>query len=377
MRGIQRLLRVLGVLGASSIAPAGCSSSPSFPTAPHQAYPPVPTSGGPTLQSCSVVTVSFAGDPNASAIDAFVNWLGQGFIATATSEYGIKGVRHAPAVTLTETAPTSIADDAIAALLTARIADGTIPAAPSSTTPYVYLVLFPPGTDVTHLGNDACAPNPGNGFHDVVLDGPSQLPIVVLPTCDPRFGAILSDIAVMQLDAARLLVDTVTDPWIHSEPAFAIDDFTNPWASFGHEVGDLCWGRFTEGGSMYTLQRVWSNRAAASGGEACIPVPTGAAFGVSASPSGLPSLQVGVPMSFAVTGWSTAPVADWAVQVTPWVGDYAIATSLDHTTMNNGEQATLTVTVPYAVPSGSYGAVRIESLSSTDTPSWPVAFTVR
>lgn len=376
MQGIRRSLPVFGALAMLCLGEMACSSPPSFSTAAHSPYPEVPTQGGPTLASSTVITVSFAGDTNAAPVDTFVAWLGQsGWLAKTAGEYGIQSLAHAAAVTLPDTAPSSIADDAIANLLTARVADGTLPTAPS-TGPYVYLVLFPAGTDVTHLGSDACSPNPGDGFHDVVLDGASQLPIIVLPTCDPRFGAILSDIAVMQLDAARLLVDTVTDPWIHSEPAFALADITNPWASFGSEVGDLCWGRFVDEGPGYTLQRVWSDRAAAAGGDACTP-SSGVAFGVSVTPSGLPSLQVGAPMSFTVTGWSEDAVPDWTVQATPWIGDYAIEASLDRTTMNNGQMATLTVTVPYAVVSGTYGAVRIESLTNSDTASWPVAFTVR
>jgi hypothetical protein len=365
MQGTRRRLRVfiapviLCLWGAT-----GCSSSPSFEPAAHQPYPQVPTGGGPTLKS--------------PPVDGLVDWLAQSdWIADTSGEYGVQSLGHAPPVTLPGTAPATIADDAIASLLIAQVAGGTVPTTASSTAPYIYLLLFPAGTDVTHDGNDACAANPGDGFHDVVLDGANQLPIVVLPTCDPRFGAILTDIAVMELDAARLLVDTVTDPWIHSEPAFALTDVTNPWASFGHEVGDLCWGRFVDDGPGYTLQRVWSDRAAATGGDACIPAAMDVAFGVSASPSGLPSLQVGVPMSFTVSGWSDAPVPGWTVQATPWVGDYAIEASLDRTTMNNGQTGTLTVTVPYAVPSGTYGAVRIESLTSSDTPSWPIAFTVR
>jgi hypothetical protein len=95
------------------------------------------------------------------------------------------------------------------------------------------------------------------------------------------------------------------------------------------------------------------------------------------SPAGLQTLQVGVPFAFTVTGWSAQPLPDWSFQATPWVGDYAVEVVQDKSTLNNGETTTVHVTVPYAVPSGTYGTARLEALTGSDSPVWPVAFVVR
>jgi hypothetical protein len=241
----------------------------------------------------------------------------------------------------------------------------------------LYLVLFPDGTSVSGLAGDACSANPGNGYHDEMSDTASAAPYIVVPSCEPRFSAILSEVAGMQLETARLLIDAMTDPSPRNAPAYGLTDDSNPWTSLGTEAGDFCWGRLVPEGS-YTLQRVWSNRAAESGGEGCIPVPADSvAFGMTTSPAGLQTVHVGVPFDFTVVGWSQEPVADWSLHAIPWVGDYAIEVALDSSTLDNGQITTLHVTIPYSVPAGTYGAVRLEAVTGGDSPSWPLAFVVR
>jgi hypothetical protein len=362
---------------------AGCSSV--FETAAHAPYPQIPTGGGPTLASATVVTVTFAGDGQSAALAAFVEWISQsGWIGRVLSEYGVDGVAHGADVSLTELAPASLTDDDVRTLLEARIADGTIPGGPASNAPgasappYLYVLFVPDGTSVSYAGSDACAPNPGNGYHAAMGGGSGAVPYVVMPTCDPRFSSILSSLAGIELDTARLLVDTLTDPSPNDQPAYSLTDDSIPWTALGRELGDFCWGRLVEAGMGFTLQRVWSNRAAASGGDPCVPDDaSNTAFGTSASPSGLPTLQVGIAATFTLTGWSRAPVANWGIQAIPWIGDFAIGVSLDRETLNNGETATLSITIPYPVASGTYGAVRVQSSAGGETPSWPVAFLVR
>jgi hypothetical protein len=375
----------LAIAAALSPLAAGCTSTPPYETAAHAPYPQIPTGGGPTLASATVVTVSFAGDSQSAALAAFVEWISQsGWLGRVLSEYGALGVAHGADVGLTDGAPPSLTDGDVQTLLAARIADGTIPGGPASPAPgaggapYLYVLFVPDGTSVSNANGDACGPNPGNGYHAAMSGAAGAVPYVVLPTCDPRFSAILSPLAGMQLDTARLLVDALTDPSPNNEPAYELTDDSSPWTALGRELGDLCWGRMVEEGMGYTLQRVWSNRAAASGGDPCIPDDASTpAFGASVSPSGLPTLQVGIASTFTLTGWSRGPVADWGIQATPWIGDYAIGVSLDRATLNNGETATLRITIPYPVASGTYGAVRVQSSAGAEAPSWPVAFLVR
>jgi len=381
-RRVAALLAPVVFLVAASVglASPGCSSpgaSP-YPVAAHVPYPPVPNGGGPTLASVGVVTVAFPGDSHTSDLTAFVDWLARSDWPALASQYGVQSITHRTHVDLDAAAPTGMTDDDVQTLLASNLGDGALPSAPASGPPLVYVVFTPDGTSVTRPSGSACTANPGNGYHGMTSGHGASVPYVVVPACDPQFSAVLSEVQGMELEVARLLVDTATDPSPLDRPAYQLTDEANPWSSLGPEVGDLCWGRLVPQGPGYTLQRVWSNAAAAAGEEPCTPVPAGSvAFGVSATPSTLQTMVDGGALSFDVTGWSRAAVPDWTLQATAWVGAYAIDPSLDHDTLNNGQSATLKVTVPFAQPSGTYGAVLMRALGPEDSPVWPVAFVVR
>jgi len=350
-----------------------------FAMAPHTAYPNISSEGGVTLASVQVVSVSFQGDRNTPDLVGFLDWMVQSnWLSRVAGEYGVLGITQHVHVDLPGPAPAALADGDVRALLAAKIADGTIPGARPPASPLLYVMFFPNGSSVAGLTDgDACTDIPGNGYHNATNSTPPGPPYIVMPACDPRFSAILSQIQGMELETARLLVDVFTDPNPAGSPAYRLTDDSNPWTAIGPELGDFCWGRLTKDGS-YTLQRVFSNQAAASGADPCVPAPAGSvAFGMTTSPAGLQTLQVGVPFAFTVTGWSAQAVPDWSFQATPWVGDYAVEATVDKSTLNNGQTATLQVTVPYTVPLGTYGTVRLEALTGSDSPSWPVAFVVR
>jgi hypothetical protein len=114
----------------------------------------------------------------------------------------------------------------------------------------------------------------------------------------------------------------------------------------------------------------------ARGEEPCAPAAGGPAFGVAVSPSGRRSLKVGETLQLQVTGWASAAVDDWRIEVTPWAGDFAIQASLDVATLNAGRAAQLSVSVPFPVPDGSRGAVLLRAVGTGETPLWPVSITV-
>lgn len=369
------------VLTAIAFTMAGCSSqqpSPSgFEAASHVPYPQIPTGGGPTIGGAQIVTVSLSGDLHTPDLTKFVDWIAaSGWLTTVAGEYGVRSVEHRAHVDLDPGTASILTDDDVKALLAAKIGDGTIPSGPASSPPWLYVLYFPDGMSITRQSGEACSGNPGNGYHDA-LD-PNGPPFVVVPSCEPRFSATFSEVEGMELETARLLVDALTDPSPRNEPAYALTDVSSPWTSMGAELGDFCWGRLAQEGPGYRLQRVWSNAAAARGGEPCVPVPSGSVpFGIAASPSTLQDAKVGKPLDFTLTGWSQTPVASWSIQASPWVGDFTIETALDRGTLNNGQTTVLHVTIPYAVAPGTYGAVRVQAMSGPDSPSWPVAFVVR
>ncbi len=365
-------------LAPCALVLAACSAPiPAGPDAstPIARYPAVPFNSGPVLKTAQLQLVSYAGDARAADIDAFLETLVQsGWLPTTTGEYGVTTVTHAKAVTLAATAAAAVVLTDVRTSVSGWVKDGTLSTAAQGEAPYLYVVLLPDGTSLTSMTGNACASNPGTGLHDETDDPGAGFPFIALPSCPPRFSAFLSRTDAMELDLARLLVDTLTDPSPRAEPGYALTDISSPWYALGSEVGDFCWGRLVVE-SGFHLQRVWSNAAAAAGGEPCLPT-SGAAFGVGVTPDVLQTMTVNAPITFAVKGWSTGTVDDWTLSAAPWVGDFPISASLDKTTLNDGLSAQLTITIPYAQPAGTYGAVLIRAAEQDDTALWPVTFTV-
>jgi hypothetical protein len=133
-------------------------------------------------------------------------------------------------------------------------------------------------------------------------------------------------------------------------------DTSQPWADIGGEVGDLCTFVFPQAseGQYTALQRVYSNAAAAAGGDPCQPSP-GTAFGADVEPQAFVSVKPGASTTFQVTGWSTAPMAPWAISAYPYVlqGSAQPAVVIGSNTLQNGQTTTLGVTMPAGTPSGS------------------------
>jgi hypothetical protein len=140
------------------------------------------------------------------------------------------------------------------------------------------------------------------------------------------------------------------------------------------EIGDLCTGTaFREGAFLY--QRIFSNSAARTAGDFCIPALPTPYFNTSAAQdwfAGGASSTVNVPL----TGWSTAPTASWIVlprllatsdRNLPFTATVSSPTSrtvagTTFATVNNGGGATLSVTVPSGAPSGAFVVVLLESI---------------
>jgi hypothetical protein len=70
---------------------------------------------------------------------------------------------------------------------------------------------------------------------------------------------------------------------------------------------------------------------------------------------------------FTVAGWSTAAVPAWNLSAEAYLSQpssFTVTTSISATTMNNGQHATLTVTVPAGTASGSYATLLVGSAQS-------------
>jgi hypothetical protein len=212
-------------------------------------------------------------------------------------------------------------------------------------------------------------------------------------------------------------LDDLTTTASHEIAESATDAFagwtlpsTNPpwsasaWSSLQQgkiEVGDLCSGTFTtEGG--YTYQRIWSNAAAASGGDPCVPEPSAPYFNTTTGAS-FYAVKPGGKVTIPFSAWSSAPRDDWYVYpqyaATPYVATPTNAWTIDpsvgaifsvtastsgpsqtidgvaYRSVNNGGTGALTVMADPSARSGEWTVIRIQSRSADPRDplhSWPV-----
>jgi hypothetical protein len=208
------------------------------------------------------------------------------------------------------------------------------------------------------------------------------VPYCVVPTCGAYPGSVLTTEDVLDEFLSHEVIEAATDPVRTPTVAgYHLLDPNNPWTYIGGEVADLCTQsapyRAADGGLV--AQRIWSNSAASLGtGSPCIPAPAGETyFNVGIEPHTTVVLDAGSStartVTYTLTGWSTAPRTDWSVfgslvsgnlsptQVVPLLNGSTYPISL-----NNGQTATLTFTVPGGTPSGSHAAVAVYSATSTN-----------
>lgn len=203
-----------------------------------------------------------------------------------------------------------------------------------------------------------------------------------------------SPVAPLQVVASHEVAEAMTDVGLGYR--VAVMPGANPWTADAWaswegagaqggfvENGDLCEGtRIVEGNATY--QRIYTNRAAKKGGDPCEPALRIPYFNVGATQSwfqGAPGQELDIP----ITGWSTAPTTDFWVTSSPAAQSdpndtYAVVVDAKRTgalagkvtpLLNNGEQASLKVTIPATAASGSWAVLSIRS-AHTDPSGNPI-----
>jgi hypothetical protein len=265
-----------------------------FP-APHPAMPQVTSSGGPVLANPKVVPIFFPGFEFEMPVVDFAGKIGKSaYWKAIAAEYGVGTLTTATAIDIADPPDATITDAQIQEWLRARF-DGTHPEFGS--TPEkdaIYTLFFPPTTTIylgaapvtndggVEAGTDGGHPSRGQsscrsfgGYHsDTKINGVS-VSYAVIPQCS-SFGP-LKGVDVVTSTPSHEWIEAATDPFPMSNAAYAtVDDDHLTWNALGAgEVGDMCaqydssFYKDTEIG--YTVQRSWSNAAAAAGKEPCVP----------------------------------------------------------------------------------------------------------
>jgi hypothetical protein len=273
-------------------------------------------------------------------------------------------------------------DSAIASWVAAEIMSGDLPAySPEN----LYVLFIPQGTTVTLQGAESC--NTFGGYHnETSLQSGDPVPYAVIPRCAMYGG--LTGIDVVTGAASHELVEGTTDPFPQSEPAYVqVDPKDIGWEILlgGGELADMCAQNydafFVDPSVGYTVQRTWSNKAAAASDDPCVPAPSGVVFFDAAPvmPDKIPlnlgqvvdvtgvKIGVGQSATIPVELFSDASMGAWALTAEDGNflqgGSPQLSFKFDKTTGKNGDIVHLTITV---LAQGNDGIETFAVGSSTD-----------
>jgi len=375
--------------------------------APYPAFPPavgqIVNNKGGVLAKPKIVTVTWAGDENAAALQTFDDTLvASSYWATTTSEYGVgpatSGAANHVVVPTPPTSPWDVADIDTWIQQTATSAPAGWPANDSET---LYVLFIPTTVQVTDSGQNAC--DFYGGYHTQTYDNNGLNPVIY--ALIPEGCYSLSGMPLMQTateSASHELVEGVTDPSGYAGwDAFPPNNLAwSLWNDDQTEVADAC-ESYTDGyylgtGDLpYWLSRTWSNASAKAGHDPCVPAPSGPYNNV--TPLGLETMNVNALIynpdgstsvgPFTTKGWRIAPGATATVQV----GFYSDA-PMDAWTVNalegdcctypwtevltvkpasfsgkNGDTVSLSITVKNAPAQGTAALLTFNSAKGRDT----------
>lgn len=397
----------------------------------HHPLPQIDYSGGPIISHVRLVTVTFTGDTHKSSLRGFGHFItssdwwkqtSEGYCVDAGPHAGCIGAGSAAAPEGGTWRPDGSTDDAgdgfldvelpydlgsasitdgqIQAWLAGHIGAGDFPAPDPQT---LYAIYFPKTTSINYGGAYSCV---GYGaYHGelaAAVDGgtPQLVAYAVMPFCDYGLGD-LGNYKYLTLAASHEFAEAATDPHPNKETAFSLysnDAWLGPFAGQSAECGDMCElladPSYDESG--YTVQRIWSNQAAAQSKQPCQPFsqPYFAAA-LRTSPQKIPPdnhmsdgyvfLKRGQSVDVVADVFSEAPLAhdlllyagkdkgpaatDPSDMAPP--DDY-IQISLSQQQVHNGNGVIVTFSTPSKATSGDYRVVLRAVLDKSNYNDWPI-----
>jgi len=338
---------------------------------PHSlSLPQVENSGGPVLDTPTVISVTFqtpdgGADPLAPMADDFVAMLPGTAFSRVAQEYGVSGLAAGAPIHSSLQLAGTVDDDLWQDHLASEIEQG-LDGFGSSPAEALYILFIPPGVTLTASGQTGCVDF--GGYHSAVsLMGRAKVAYAVVARCPTGFNGESESDSVTAV-ASHEILEAATDPY------FTLDE--GAWANvdngalafgllFGGEIADLCLVSFppfyTPPDLPYVVQRVWSNAAAQANQDPCVPPPTsGEPYFQSAPelPTTTPiklggttvqtagvSLAVGQSITIPVDLYSTAPTdAPWTLSFLP-LSSGSVKGTFDRDTGLNGDQVHLTLTL--------------------------------
>jgi len=316
--------------------------------------PQILNAGGPVMATPKIVPIYFGNDAFQAQLTTFLGKLPKStYWKTIASEYGVGDVTVAPAVVATEKAPTTAQDhgdptavSAVKTFLQTHL-DGAHPGWPAADENAIYTVFYPATTTVKLDTAASCVQF--GGYHNETTVGAKKIVYAILPRCSGSPDG-LGDFEELTVATSHELFEAVSDPYPFSAAAFNLPDNDHlVWQDFPlPELADMCSANVDANAQSaelgFTVQRMWSNKAAREGHNPCVPE-------LAAKPAyfnAIPQFTDSVPFNFsdnngvtkivntkgiklAVGQSKTIPVKLFADgQAAPWtVGGVDLASRLD------------------------------------------------
>jgi hypothetical protein len=388
----------------------------------HQPIAQIDFLGGPVLQHPKIVTVTFTGYPHTQAMRAFdhnitsTGWWGQATAGYCTDDAGTcvgmgsadtadgGGFWHPDGSTddagdgfydvdlAYDFASMGIDDQAdIQPWLAKHIMAGDFP---QPTTDSLYALYFPSTVAITLFNSASCAQF--GGYHNSANVNGQQVAYAVMPLCST--GSMAGDYMFLTITASHEFAEAATDPHPESGPTFYLQT-NDAWgaqnAAQGGECGDMCENvnNNTYDESGWTVQRIWSNLAAAQSKNPCQPwsKPYFAAAvrtpetNYGGHPSyGYVAVKRGQSIDVIADVFSeTALSADLLLyagidkgagfapeDMKPMPDNLVL--SLSKMQVHNGNAVDITLTAPTSAATGDYHFAIRAVLQGTDYNDWPV-----
>lgn len=275
-----------GAGSTSSNGMGGAGGGPVMYPAPHPPQPLVAASGGPVLAHPQVYPVFF-GEQSAfeTAVADFIAHVGGSDYWTQISqEYGVGPLQYHDPVDLPALAGDTIDDTEIQAWLTDAL-NANDPSLPAPDDDTLVALYYPSSITITQEGAESCVAF--GGYHsNITLDaahGHRHVAYSVVPHCGA--SSMFDAIEQATVATSHELLEASTDPYPMDDPAFSAVGLEHiAWyLTFGGtELADMCspyqdaYGTFP--GLDYTVQRSWSNAAAAASHDPCVPSVGGPYF---------------------------------------------------------------------------------------------------
>jgi hypothetical protein len=383
-----------GTTGGNSSGTGG------FTPAAHQSLPPMEANGISPLTAPQLVTLSYAGYESSYPVGSYADWLVTSpWLQTVGAPYGIGTGSHID-VQLAASGPssTTVQDSDIQSFIWNYVSDaGSLPH-PSGTSPStIYMIYYPQDVTIS-AGTTGTSCAEFGGYHSSFTDGNGTVWVyAVIPTC-ANFEPGLTTQQDLEFSTSHEFIEAATDPSFNQSTeasGYTLEwDYTDSWAFDLQEVADVCVGAplVTYGSDL--AQEVWGVVGSSDADSPpCSPWPSGAVYynvspvaqGFSNGLAYFPSNSVPATVTFDITGWSNAATSAWTLYPVQTVGTFQLSTTAfslsapgqtagpgPTISMNNGTTATLTITLPSGLASGSYAAV--ELLSSQDFQATPLTY---